>query len=208
MHITWLGHACFMLEYQGFRILLDPYENVPGLRDISAEADAIYCSHDHFDHNYTKQVTLTCNRENPFIVREIQSFHDNQQGALRGANTIRTFTAGGLTVAHLGDLGHTLSSERIQEIGYCDAIMIPVGGVYTVDCLEAKAEADKLDSSVIIPMHYRRGSVGFKELSILDEFLRLYPDDLVKNYTSNVLELTANTKKQIAVLTLPQKVLT
>ncbi len=204
MKITWLGHACFMLEYQGFRVLLDPYQDVPGLLDISAEADAVYCSHDHFDHAYTEHVSLTNNRENPFTVREIKAFHDGEQGALRGPNTIRTFTAGGVTVAHLGDLGHGLSAQQLREIGHCDAVMIPVGGVYTVDSREAKEEADKLDSTVVIPMHYRKGAVGFNVLSTLDEFLELYPHTLIKPYPANVLELTADTPRQVAVLALPQ----
>ena len=26
MKLTWLGHACFLLEEQGYRIVIDPYE--------------------------------------------------------------------------------------------------------------------------------------------------------------------------------------
>ena len=28
MNITWLGHSCFMLEADGFRALLDPYNEI------------------------------------------------------------------------------------------------------------------------------------------------------------------------------------
>ena len=44
MKITWLGHSCFILESGGFRALLDPYHEVPGLPDTEAEADAEGCS--------------------------------------------------------------------------------------------------------------------------------------------------------------------
>ena len=54
MTITWLGHSCFVLESGGFRALLDPYKCVRGFPDITAEADAVYCSHGHFDHAYTE----------------------------------------------------------------------------------------------------------------------------------------------------------
>ena len=30
MNITWLGHACFLLEQEGYRIVTDPYEEVEG----------------------------------------------------------------------------------------------------------------------------------------------------------------------------------
>ena len=56
MTITWLGHSCFLLESGGFRGLLDPFRDVPGLADVEAEADAVYCSHGHFDHAYTDQI--------------------------------------------------------------------------------------------------------------------------------------------------------
>ena len=47
MRITWLGHACFMVEHEDYRIILDPYCDVPGFHDISVEADAVLCSHGH-----------------------------------------------------------------------------------------------------------------------------------------------------------------
>ena len=133
MTITWLGHSCFILESGGFRALLDPYHEVPGLPDTEAEADAVYCSHDHFDHGYTEKVRLTSGRENPFSVTEVQTFHDDKGGTLRGSNVIRKFTAGGVSVAHFGDLGHPLSPEQLAELGGCDAILIPVGGFYTME---------------------------------------------------------------------------
>ena len=30
MRVTWMGHACFALEQDGFRIVIDPYTGVPG----------------------------------------------------------------------------------------------------------------------------------------------------------------------------------
>ena len=142
MNITWLGHSCFMLEADGFRALLDPYNEVPGLPAIEAEANAVYCSHDHFDHAYTEKVRLTSGKENPFSVTEIQTFHDDKGGTLRGNNVIRKFTAGGVSVAHFGDLGHPLSPAQLEALGPCDAVLIPVGGFYTIDAPTAKAVAE------------------------------------------------------------------
>ena len=204
MTITWLGHSCFILESGGFRALLDPYHEVQGLPDVEAEADAVYCSHDHFDHGYTEKVRLTSGKENPFAVREIQTFHDDQGGALRGGNVIRTFTAEGLTVAHLGDLGHPLSPAQLAELGRCDAALIPGGGFYTIDAAGAKAAADAIGARVVIPMHYRKGEVGFDVLSALEDFTGLYPGELVKEYPSNTLTLTGDTPRQVAVLALAE----
>ena len=203
MTITWLGHSCFVLESGGFRVLLDPYREVQGLSDIEAEADAVYCSHDHFDHGWTENVRLTSGKENSFTVREISTFHDDQGGALRGSNMVRTFTAEGLTVAHLGDLGHQLSASQLAEIGRCEAILIPVGGFYTIDAAQAKQAADAIGAGVVIPMHYRKGPVGFDVLGTLEDFLALYPREAVKTYPANTMSLTRETPRQVAVLALP-----
>ena len=200
MKTTWLGHSCFILESGGFRALLDPYHEVPGLPDTEAEADAVYCSHDHFDHGYTEKVRLTSGRENPFSVTEVQTFHDGKGGTLRGSNVIRKFTAGGVSVAHFGDLGHPLSPEQLAELGGCDAILIPVGGFYTIDAAGAKAAADAVGASVVVPMHYRDGAVGFDVLSTLDSFTGLYPPEQVKRYGSS-LTIEKGMEKQVAVLT-------
>ena len=200
MTITWLGHSCFILESGGFRALLDPYHEVPGLPDTEAEADAVYCSHDHFDHGYTEKVRLTSGRENPFSVTEVQTFHDGKGGTLRGSNVIRKFTAGGVSVAHFGDLGHPLSPEQLAELGGCDAILIPVGGFYTIDAAGAKAAADAVGAPVVVPMHYRDGAVGFDVLSTLDSFTGLYPPEQVKRYGCS-LTIEKGMEKQVAVLT-------
>lgn len=201
MTITWLGHSCFMLESGGFRILLDPYREVRGLPDIETEADAVYCSHGHFDHAYTEKVRLTKGKDNPFTVHAVSVFHDGQGGTLRGPNTIRKFTAEGISVAHLGDLGHTLSPEQAAELGHCDAVLIPVGGYYTIDAPTAKEVAEAIGANVVVPMHYRNGPVGFDVLGTLEDFTKLYPTETVKRYGST-LTVEKDMPRQVAVLTL------
>ena len=113
MTITWLGHSCFLLESGGFRVLIDPFQGVPGLPDTAARANAVYCSHGHFDHNHTQNVTLAEGGEDPFAVTEVPSSHDGQGGTLRGPNTIRRFAAEGLSVVHLGTWA--ASSQRSRS---------------------------------------------------------------------------------------------
>lgn len=142
MTITWLGHSCFLLESGGFRVLVDPFQGVPGLPDTAARANAVYCSHGHFDHNHTQNVTLAEGGEDPFAVTEVPSSHDGQGGTLRGPNTIRRFAAEGLSVVHLGDLGCQLTAEQVRALRPCDALLVPVGGFYTIDAQGAKAVAE------------------------------------------------------------------
>ena len=200
MTITWLGHSCFALESDGYRIVIDPYQGVEGLPDISTSANAVYCSHQHGDHAYTAGVHLTEKSPSPFTVREVASCHDDKGGSLRGANTIRCFTAEGLTVTHLGDLGHLLTAEQAADIGACDALLLPVGGYYTIDAPTAKAVAEQIHPRVIIPMHYRFGNHGLPVIGTVEDFTALYPPQQVHAYGTSAFSLTADTPSQVAVL--------
>lgn len=200
MKLTWLGHACFLLESGGYRVVLDPCKGVPGVADTAGETDAVYCSHGHFDHCYTDQLTIRGNTPSPFTVREIQGFHDDKNGTLRGENIIRTLTAEGITVVHLGDLGHTLSEEQIRAIGKCDVLLLPIGGTYTVDKNTAKAVADAIKPSLICPMHYRRGEMGFEVLQTAEEFAALYDADTVQWLDGNTLILSEDILRQGGVV--------
>ena len=73
--LTYLGHACFCLEAEGFRTVLDPYHDgmIPGLPPLRVEAEAVFCSHQHDDHNYLPAVTLTGRgQEPPYTVTELE----------------------------------------------------------------------------------------------------------------------------------------
>lgn len=203
MTITWMGHACFLLESGGYRVLLDPFKGVRGYPDTAARADAVYCSHGHFDHAYTDEVTLTAGGASPFTIREVDTFHDDQGGAARGSNTVRCLTAGGLTAVHLGDLGHQLTDEQAAAIGPCDALLIPVGGTYTLDAAGARAVVDRLKPRVVIPMHYRVGDKGLEVLDTVEGFLRLFPAEKVRRYPGQTFTLDRDTPDQVAVLAAP-----
>ena len=190
MTITWLGHACFLLESGGYRVILDPCKGVPGVKNTAGEANAVYCSHTHFDHCYTDEIRIVEGATSPFTVRKIASFHDDARGAKRGANTIRALGAEGVTVVHLGDLGHALSDEQLAAIGKCDVLLLPIGGTYTLDIAQAKAVAEQVSPRVIIPMHYRRGEMGFEVLQTVEEFAAQYDGQSVRYLTGNTVELT------------------
>lgn len=179
MKLTWLGHACFLLEAEGYRIVTDPYTDVTGYPPLCVSAHAVYCSHDHFDHNAADCVTLLPERDCPFTIREIETCHDAQGGALRGPNTIRVFTAGGVSVAHLGDLGHQLTAAQLAAIGPVDCALVPVGGTYTVDAAGAKAVCDALKARCVVPMHYRHEQYGFDVLAEGEDFLALWPETAI-----------------------------
>lgn len=232
MELTWLGHACFLVEQGGYRILLDPYTGVEGypslLETASRAADweqrarweakggytvtrkvrmtivpeggehqefrlpvhKILCSHGHFDHNAVDQAELVpFDGPCPFTIRTVETFHDDQGGALRGTNTIHILSADGVTIAHLGDLGHPLPPEQIAAIGPLDAVLIPVGGTYTVDAAGAKAVCEALHPKCAVPMHYRHAPYGLPNVAGVEDFLALWGEGDVRWLEGPALEL-------------------
>ena len=200
MRLIWNGHSCFTLETAGGTVVVDPYldGSVPGLAPIRLRADAVYCSHEHRDHGARELVALT--GEKPDVaVETIHTWHDDQQGAQRGPNTIHIFQAEGLRVAHLGDIGAMPAPDVVERLQNLDAVLVPVGGFYTVGPKEAKEIVDALQARVVIPMHYRSDAFGFDVLAPVEDFLEL--DSHWMRYETDTLEIHENMRHSVAVLT-------
>ena len=225
MKLFWLGHACFLIEQDGYTVLLDPYAGVEGYPPLYETAvrsanprlkeggmtiripvqihldgpipmpekklyvNKVLCSHGHFDHHAVELTGLLPEAPCPFNIRTVETFHDDQGGTLRGTNTIHILSAGGFTVAHLGDLGHPLTPEQIVEIGPLDVVLIPVGGAYTVDAQGAKAVCEALRPKRIIPMHYRHTPYGLPNVAGVEDFLALWPAESVRRLEGPALDL-------------------
>lgn len=203
MKIRYIGHACFEVSENGYSVIFDPYEpdNVPGTLSISEEANDVCCSHEHGDHNYRAGVKLKAIESAPVKITEISSYHDSEGGVVRGNNTIHVLdTESGLRAVHMGDIGHILEPKQLELIGNPDVVMIPVGGFYTVDARQAKNIAENMGARIIIPMHYRGEGFGYDVIGPVEEFTSLFPEDMVKFYATDTIEVTKDTPKQVAVL--------
>ena len=200
--IRWLGHSCFRMEYAGFSLVTDPYEDgyIPGLAPLHVSADAVYCSHGHGDHSAAACVKQTREKAPPdFSVQEFAVPHDHHGGARRGMNTIRQFCFGALRVVHMGDTGCMPDGGTVAALRACDALLLPVGGYYTVDAEEAYAIAEKLAPRCIVPMHYRGKSFGFDEIGTLDAFTALFAAADVRFLETDAFALTAAEPRGVIV---------
>ena len=172
MKLQYLGHACFLVEGC---LVIDPYKDgsVPGLKPLRVKAAKVICTHGHADHSGVECVELD-GGECELEIREVASFHDDVQGALRGPNTIFVITSpSGEKLVHLGDLGHFPDDEQLAAISDADYLLIPVGGYYTIDAATAVKICEAAQPKCIIPMHYRTGVSGYPELATVDEFVKL-----------------------------------
>jgi len=181
MKIKWLGHSCFLLTSQsGIRVVTDPFNEKVGYRLPEVEADVVTTSHGHGDHNHTAVIRgsfVHISQPGRYLERGIEIsgtavFHDEDNGEKRGKNTIFKFRIDGINICHCGDLGHLLTSAMVEELGAIDVLLIPVGGVYTVDAAAASEVVRQLKPGISIPMHFKTPPLNFP-LDGVDRFLEL-----------------------------------
>jgi L-ascorbate metabolism protein UlaG (beta-lactamase superfamily) len=194
IEISWHGQSFFTIKTGGgTTIAIDPhaiqeYGRLKGLR-----ADIVLISHNHTDHNQLgvienikdKNVHIITGLKagglkadwNPVDetikdvrIRSVGVFHDDMGGLRFGKNSIFILDVGGWRIVHLGDLGHVLTPTQLKKIGPVDVLMIPVGGVYTINGSEAKEVVLQIKpKEYIFPMHC--GTRVYDDLLPPTEFL-------------------------------------
>lgn len=201
MIIKWYGHSCFKVQVESQSVVFDPYNDgsVRGLDDLRLEANMVFCSHMHQDHNGVSCVNLVESKyDSPFSIETMGSYHDEKQGKLRGDNLIHILTVQDYyKVVHLGDLGCMLTDGQIEKIKGCHVLMIPVGGYYTIGPRVAKELVDKIEPKVIMPMHYYDVNFGYDVLRPVSEFTKYF--DNVLYLTTNVFEYSDELNKEVVV---------
>ena len=169
MDIKYIGHASFLIKTKEARIITDPFDpKSTGLKFPKNDAEIVTISHAHADHNATAQIAgapLVIDWPGEFEKKGVRiygfkTFHDKKQGAERGANVIYKLESEGIGILHCGDLGHILSDELIEDLGEIHVLMVPVGGFYTITAEEAAQLVQKIEPSIVIPMHYNVPSLN------------------------------------------------
>jgi L-ascorbate metabolism protein UlaG (beta-lactamase superfamily) len=218
--LTWHGQSFFVLTTSsGTRVAFDPHAIEAYGRPVTT-ADVVLMSHSHTDHSTLDAIenraratvipgwkagersptgrprqewNLIDQMVKDVRVRTVPSYHDEEQGLKRGLNTIFVVEADGLRIVHLGDLGHVLSDEQVKRIGPVDVLMIPAGGVYTVNGSDGQKVVAQLKPRLyVLPMHY--GTRVFEELLPPDEFLDGLKLPVVRKEATNELEIPADLK--------------
>lgn len=123
--------------------------------------------------------------------RTISAEHDDADGARRGANAMWLIEADGVRILHCGDLGEPkLTDATLQAIGTVDVLLIPVGGVYTIDGAQAAAIVLQLKPRMVVPIHYRTDKLKIN-LRPVDDFLAALPAGIERpKTTGNTLTVT------------------
>lgn len=182
MEIVYLGYSSFKLKGRKTSLVTDPYDDKVGkFPDVSA--DIVTISHNHDDQSQTKlisDVKKFINGPGEYEILEVSiiglpSYCDEKKGEERGKNTIYVIEMDGVRVAHLGGLGHKLSEKEVDKLGSVDVLLVPVGGVYTINPEGATHVVKSIEPVISVPMSFKMPGMNEKmygNLSTVDDFLK------------------------------------
>lgn len=210
MEIIWHGHSCFEVVENDYHVVIDPFE--PGscgtaFPPLDLEADEVLVSHEHRDHNCREAVKLRTGRKSPFTVKTFETYHDPLKGRLRGMNTVHELECDGVRVVHLGDLGVGLQPEVLEAVKGCDVLMIPTGGILTIEPEAAFYLTEKIMPRVAIPMHFKVEGHSNWRLRTRELYASAFTEIPIlplREYDSNRLTVSKDTEPHVALLKTPE----
>jgi L-ascorbate metabolism protein UlaG (beta-lactamase superfamily) len=182
MHLSWLGHACVLLNGTK-KVLIDPF--IPEGSVAGTDPDLVLVTHGHFDH-MGETVTL---KKPTVAIGELARYLQTKGVPAEGMNIGGTLEIGGITVTmtqalhtsriddpagtgcagaavgfvvrmdgvcvyHAGDTGLFSDMKLIGELYHPDVAFLPIGGRYTMGTREAMMAAQFIGAKTVVPIHY------------------------------------------------------
>lgn len=182
MKITFLGHACFLLDDGTCQVLTDPFLTGQGSSIQGLEPDYIAVTHGHGDHvGDAAEIaadagsTILCTvelGEALFEPKGLRTVVGNIGGALTlpfgrvkflpavhgsgvpgGLACGFLFEMGGKKIYHAGDTALTMDMGLLAAEGV-DLALLPIGDVYTMGPADALRAVELIRPKAVVPMHY------------------------------------------------------
>ena len=183
MKITFLGHACFLIENKNTSIIIDPFYDE---EKFDPRPNYVVATHGHFDHFKHAEKLCTAGAKfvgMPELCKHLES---------RGAKNVHSMNIGGFfdfgdfklklvqamhsssidftdekgcavgciieidgkIIYHAGDTGLFGDMELIGKRHKIDIAMLPIGGNYTMGVDDAVYACNLLKPKIATPMHY------------------------------------------------------
>jgi L-ascorbate metabolism protein UlaG (beta-lactamase superfamily) len=177
--IKWFGHNCFRIRAKEATVIIDPVDRVTGYAMPKQTADIVAISHEdkgHSNLNAIKPDFQVVNGPGEYEMHDVfitgtRTYHDAVKGAERGYNTCYLIELEGIIFCHLGDLGHTLTTELAESMGNADVLMIAAGSPGIIDFEQAAEIVGQLEPKIVIPMQFATAN-GDKQRGDIEAFCK------------------------------------
>lgn len=168
MDLKYLGQSSFKMSFKnGMVLLADPFDpSIASLSFSDQKADIVTVSSDDSVHNFVKSVTGPVKREEVFLVNEEgeyevggvevtakKTYRDKNKGKDKGENLIMIIRQNGISICHLGSLGHELNEKQVEAVGAVDVLLLPVGVENKIGQKEVENMISNMSPSLVIPMY-------------------------------------------------------
>jgi L-ascorbate metabolism protein UlaG (beta-lactamase superfamily) len=175
VEITWLKHASFRLASEGCVVYIDPWK----LTTKPHDADVVFISHSHYDHCSPPDVQNVGKDDTTILapadaaaslapVKTISPGETIQIGELTVETTASynvskafhpknqnwcgaVFILAGIRIYYAGDTDRIPEMDDLKDV---DVALLPVGGTYTMNAVEAAQACKTICPRRAIPYHW------------------------------------------------------
>ncbi len=199
MRITFLGHACLLIQTGKTGVITDPYSSEIGYLPVDERANLVTLSHENPKyHSYTGDIpgafeTYHALEHIGQTVKRggvtLESILVHEILPSEGPNAMVKITAENISVLHMGDCGHLPTKEQIAVCGHVDVLLALAGGPPTIQLDDLMKFVQKLCPRIVIPMHYAVPNLSMQAHEV-EEFAALWDADDVTKHDSSTLEIT------------------
>lgn len=168
VRIHYVGHAMFLIRTEGGLDIVTDYNGYLG--PTAFLPDVVTMNYAHSSHRtenvggiahvlrgWSPQYGLAADHHlelGDVLIRNVPT-HIRSYGSIEeNGNSIFVFEAANLCIAHLGHLHHEPTDAQYAALGRVDVLMVPVDGGYTMELATMMRVVRRLQSSVVIPMHW------------------------------------------------------
>jgi len=194
IELKWFGNSGFLIEAQGKKIYIDPYEVKDG------KADVILITHPHYDHfsiedlrKLIKEDTVLvapayCQAKLIRLEIKMEAIGIGEKQKIKGFEIIGIpayninkefhpkeeewigylIKIEDVSIYHAGDTDNIPEMQQLN--GKVNVALLPVGGKYTMNAKEAAEAASIIEPDLCIPMHYGEIAGTLKDA---EEFVNL-----------------------------------
>lgn len=204
VRIKWYGHASFLIEGDGIRIVTDPYTPASsGYDPITEAADIVIMS--------SATDSFHCNAAmvpgDPMVINameitelpvEVKGIRFSAVPAMESIihkthpdnNAMYRFAVERLEIGHMGDVGNPFSETQLAFFKGVDVLLALTGGPPTIELDNLDKVISAIQPKITIPMHYKTDKCKLTRILPVSDFTSRYPAEIVHYTNRTEIELS------------------
>lgn len=158
MTIEWFGKTCVRITTHEATVVVDPFDQKSGLKLPRFSPDLLLITNSTADTSSINGVPFVVKGPGEYEVKKTFVYGVPVVGEKQDKHeqlTMYLIETEGISIAHLGNLGHQLANGELERLEGVDILLIPVGGHGVLNADQASTVISAVEPRVVIPMQYR-----------------------------------------------------